>query len=237
MTVLKMSRLIKISRVNSYKNLLQLSRIIYTQTQIQEIPTEQVNVSTRVIKKKPNKAPFMKNVFIGIFDTDMLGFPEVLDAQELKVVEDKANEIDQIFSEVDDKDTISSEVRNKLKNLKLFGLQASALADGLELSETENTRILESVAQFRSFAIGLNNHQYLGVNAISSAGSPKAVEKYLRNLSRGNTMAAFCLLEEGNFDPSLMKTKAILSDDGKHWVGDSRNKTFLFYKKIYNCRF
>lgn len=229
MTVLKMSQLIKISRLNNYKHLVQLSRILSTQTQIQEIPTEQANVTTRVIKKRPNKPPIMKNVFGGIFDTDILSFPEVLDHQELKVVEDKVQEINRVFSEIyTNQDIKSSEIRNKFKNLKLFGLQASALAGGLELSATENIRILESVAQFRSFVIALNNHQYLGVNAISSAGSPKAVETYLRSLSEGDTVATFCLLEEGNFDPLLMKTKAKLSDDGKNWVR-RQHKQDLYY--------
>lgn len=218
MKLLKMYNLLRISRSNNYRNII-INSTRKLSTEVQTANKEQLNVSTRVIKKKPSKPPFMKNAFLGIFDTDALAFPEVLDKDELEYVLKLVTQINAIYA-ADDTTNESdiSIIKQRLKNINVYGLQASKNVNGLELSETENARVLETVAQNTSLGISIMNHQYLGVNAISQKGSEHVINKYLLNLSRGDSVAAFCLLEENNIDLMSMKTQAELSADGKYWV-------------------
>ncbi|GLV44016.1 Enigma [Carabus blaptoides fortunei] len=220
MRLLVQSRLRYIKQLNTAANNV---RLLSTQTQVLPTEYESIHVPVRVIKKRPQKPPFMKNIFVGTFDPDILGFPEVLDKAELNTLNDKVSEFSNYFNKLDPVSLsqctkLPESVRQELMKLNVFGLQTSKLIDGLELNETENCRLLEVISQYSSIAVSVINHQYLGVNAITKSASDRLVNKYLPQLSKGEKIAAFCILEENNQDPTLMKTHATLSSDGKHWI-------------------
>lgn len=57
---------------NVFRTLATQTQTLPQETQ-EEVKTEILN--TRVVKKLPPKNPFMKNVFLGDFDSDVLAFP------------------------------------------------------------------------------------------------------------------------------------------------------------------
>lgn len=219
-----MSNILKLWKLYTIKNFLTKSQIKYLSTTAETIPQviiddEEAQLYTRVIKKKPERKPFMKNAFLAEFDYDVLGFPEVLDNEELNVLNNRTSSVTNFISSIlpnneIEQSILSKEVREQCRNLNLFGLQAPIRTMGLELSETENCRILEEVSKCSSLAISMLNHQYFGVKAVAKSGTEEAKDKYLRCLSSGEYLSAFCLLEENSMDISQMNSQAIPQEDG-----------------------
>lgn len=218
-----MNGLLKIRKIGVRKcfNLAQIKCLCTTaQTLPQEtIQHEETKLYTRVIKKKPHRKPFMKNAFLGEFDNDVLGFPEVLNNEELKGLTDRTLTVTNFVSSFSEKgysdaSLLSDEVFQQCRNLQLFSLQAPEKVGGLELSETENCLVLEELSPCSSLATSILIHQYLGVQAIVKNGTEFIRDKYLPKLSSGECLAAFCLLERNNLDPSHIDTHTVKQADG-----------------------
>ncbi|XP_063602339.1 complex I assembly factor ACAD9, mitochondrial-like [Penaeus indicus] len=177
------------------------------------------------IAKKPQRPPFIKNLFLGKFDKEILAFPEVLDKDQHELLHDMLVPIEKFFEEeVDgpkiDKDAkIPQDTLDGLKNLGLYGQQIPVEYGGLGLGATEYARIAEITALDGSIAVTLAAHQAIGLKGILIAGNEAQKEKYLPRLACGEWTAAFCLTEPSSgSDAASIRTRATLSDDGKHWL-------------------
>ncbi len=79
---------------------------------------------------------------------------------------------------------------------------------------TENTAICGG-----SFAAAFSAHTGIGTLPIVYFGTEEQKKKYLPGLATGETIAAYALTEpEAGSDALNIKTKAVLSDDGKHYI-------------------
>lgn len=176
------------------------------------------------LKKKTQKAPFAKNLFLGKFDCDVLTYPEVLDKEQLRTLEEMVVPIEKFFSEVDSKKIdesghISKEVLDQLKSLGLFGQQIPQEYGGLGLSATEYARLGEITALDGSLAVTLAAHQSIGLKGLLIVGNEEQKRRYLPRLATGEWIAAFCLTESGSgSDAASIKTKAEISEDKKKWI-------------------
>lgn len=84
-----------------------------------------------------------------------------------------------------------------------------------------NTSLLttEVLGAGYSFSVALAAHTGIGTLPILYFGTEEQKEKYLPKLGSGEWKASYCLTEPGSGSDALAaKTKAILSDDGKHYV-------------------
>jgi len=69
-----------------------------------------------------------------------------------------------------------------------------------------------------SFAVALSAHTGIGTLPILYYGSAEQKQKYIPKLAGGEWKAAYCLTEPGSgSDANSGKTKATLTDDGKHY--------------------
>lgn len=67
--------------------------------------------------------------------------------------------------------------------------------------------------------IYLGAHQSIGFKGIMLVGTPEQKEKYLPKLATGEHIAAFALTEPSSgSDANSVRTRATLSEDGKHFV-------------------
>lgn len=67
--------------------------------------------------------------------------------------------------------------------------------------------------------IYLGAHQSIGFKGIMLVGTPEQKEKYLPKLATGEHIAAFALTEPSSgSDANSVRTRATLSEDGKHYV-------------------
>lgn len=104
--------------------------------------------------------------------------------------------------------------------LNEISLQVPTELNGVGLSNTQYARLVQIVgANDLGVAITLGAHQSIGFKGILIAGNPDQKKKYLPDVATGNKIAAFCLTEPGaGSDAAGIKSRAVLSDDGKHYI-------------------
>lgn len=179
--------------------------------------TERVaNLQRKPRVKKPQKPPFAKNLFIGKFDFDILTYPQ-LEKDELETLESNLKPVADFFNlkETAEIKTYSKEFAENLQNLCLFGLKAPVNVGGRELTHTEDCKFKEFISNHKLGRNLIYNEEF-GIQAILKNGSKLLKAKYLRRLISGE-LSAFCIIEEGSYDPKSITTKAVKNADGS-WV-------------------
>ncbi|XP_066266753.1 very long-chain specific acyl-CoA dehydrogenase, mitochondrial-like [Branchiostoma lanceolatum] len=153
-------------------------------------------------------------------------FPEVLDEEQKEFLQMLVDPVDKFFQEQNDAlkndmiEKVDDPTMQGLKDMGAFGLQVPQKLGGLGLSNTQYARLVEIVGEYDlGVGITLGAHQSIGFKGILIAGNPEQKAKYLPKLATGETVAAFCLTEPASgSDASSIKTRAVLSDDGKHFI-------------------
>ena len=112
-------------------------------------------------------------------------------------------------SQIDEQHSIPKEVLDGLKELGLFGLQIPEKYNGLELSNTGYTRVVEEMVMDPSIAVTAMAHQSIGLKGILLFGNEEQKAKYLPKLATGEHVAAFALTEPTvGSDAASIKTVA-----------------------------
>uniref|UniRef100_A0A1B6CQH9 Acyl-CoA dehydrogenase family member 9 n=1 Tax=Clastoptera arizonana TaxID=38151 RepID=A0A1B6CQH9_9HEMI len=183
--------------------------------------------SSMLVNEKPSKPPFAKNLFLGIFDKDVLVYPEVFSIDQLNLLQRKLEPIEKYLKnevkslEIEETGNISNEIIKNLKNLSLFGLQIPEKYGGQGLNATEYARICELIGEDSSVSLLLLSHQALGVQSLLCFGTEEQKRKYLPGLASGESYAAFCLSEEtSGSDLASIQTKVEKSENDKesNWI-------------------
>ncbi|WMJ72248.1 acyl-CoA dehydrogenase family protein [Cytophagaceae bacterium ABcell3] len=103
-----------------------------------------------------------------------------------------------------------------------LGLLATSIPEQYEgFGKDFNTSLLltEIVGGGHSFAVAQAAHTGIGTLPIVYFGNEEQKKKYLPKLASGELKAAYCLTEPGSGSDALAaKTKAELTEDGKHYV-------------------
>uniref|UniRef100_A0A8D3E5W8 Acyl-CoA dehydrogenase family, member 9 n=1 Tax=Scophthalmus maximus TaxID=52904 RepID=A0A8D3E5W8_SCOMX len=155
---------------------------------------------------------------------EVFPFPEIGN-EELEELNQFVAPVEKFFSEevdsakIDREAKIPQETLDGLKELGLFGIMIPEEYGGLGLSNTMYARLAEITSLDGSIAVTLAAHQAIGLKGILIAGSEAQKQKYLPKLASGEHVAAFCLTESGSgSDAASIKTRATLSEDGKHYL-------------------
>jgi acyl-CoA dehydrogenase family protein 9 len=169
---------------------------------------------------------FMKAVFHGLIAEELI-FPYPTMASEES--ENLSMMLDGVKRFLDDKvdpaaidaaHEIPAEILEEAKGLGLFGLQIPTEHDGIGLSATAYSRLMEQIAGHDpSLAVTLGAHQSIGLKGILMYGNDEQKKRYLPTLATGERVAAFALTEpSAGSDAAHIKTKAIASADGSHYL-------------------
>ncbi|XP_077987519.1 very long-chain specific acyl-CoA dehydrogenase, mitochondrial-like isoform X2 [Glandiceps talaboti] len=153
-------------------------------------------------------------------------FPEVLTDEQKEMLQMLVDPCAKFFEEVNDaakNDQIEKVEDNTMQGLRemgAFGLQVPVDYGGLGLTNTQYARLVEIVgAHDLGVGITLGAHQSIGFKGILLFGNKEQKEKYLPSLAAGENIAAFCLTEPSSgSDASSIRSRAVLSDDGKHYI-------------------
>lgn len=90
---------------------------------------------------------------------------------------------------------------------------------GLGLDFVTSMLTAETVGAGHSTAVALMAHTGIGTLPILYYGTEAQKEKYIPKLATGEWKGAYCLTEpNAGSDANSGKTKAVLSEDGKHWI-------------------
>ncbi|XP_025080062.1 very long-chain specific acyl-CoA dehydrogenase, mitochondrial-like [Pomacea canaliculata] len=198
-----------------------------TQVQIQNSKSTPKSDKGSTVTASEESKSFGMNLFRGKISTEeILPFPEVLtptQAEELQMLLDPCAKF---FEEKNDAlkndalEKIDDATMEGLKELGAFGLQVPQHLGGLGLNNTQYARLGEIIgAHDLGLSITLGAHQSIGFKGILLFGNKQQKEKYLPLLAAGKTIAAFCLTEPtSGSDASSIRTQAIPSPDGKHYI-------------------
>jgi alkylation response protein AidB-like acyl-CoA dehydrogenase len=116
-------------------------------------------------------------------------------------------------------DDIARELLEKAGELGLLGISTPEELEGFGQSFVTSMLASEVMGSAYSFAVTYSCHTGIGSMPILYFGTEEQKQKYIPKLSNGEWAGAYCLTEPGaGSDANSGKTKATLSEDGKHYI-------------------
>jgi len=184
------------------------------------------------IKRKPEKVAKETNSFaLGLFQgvtkmSEVFPFPDSLTSEEKDLTRELMDPAERFLNEVNDagkNDTLEKvpdEIMDQLKEMGVLGALVPPDYGGLGLKNTQYAKMTEVVgAADLGLGIVIGAHQSIGYKGIYLFGNDQQKKKYLPDLTCGKRLAAFCLTEPSSgSDAASIKTRAVKSDDGKHYI-------------------
>lgn len=184
--------------------------------------------------KTPDKAPLIpnlegsvaKSLFLGnILEENLFPYPKIRpeEAETLKIIIDSIDKFMQPMKEdfrnYDKLGEQPADYVNQLRELGLFGVIIPEDHQGLGLSNTAYSRILQQTSRYDgSTSLTIGAHSSIGMKGLLLFGTPEQKAKYLPKLASGEWIAAFCLTEPGaGSDAASIKTAAEKQPDGS-WI-------------------
>ena len=108
---------------------------------------------------------------------------------------------------------------DKAGELGLLGTSVPEKYEGFGMNFNTSMLVAEVLGAGHSFAVAISAHTGIGTLPILYYGNEEQKEKYLPKLASGEWKAAYCLTEpDSGSDANSGKTKATLTDDGKHYL-------------------
>ncbi len=169
---------------------------------------------------------FTKGVFLGEIREDLV-FPfPTLSAEEresLRMILDslRAYASERVNSARFDREgQFPDGVREGLHELGVMGLSIPEEYGGFGASAKVYNRVFAEIGGIDpALCVYFGAHQSIGCKGIVLFGTEEQKQKYLPRCASGELVAAFCLTEPGSgSDAQAMKTHAVLSEDGSHYV-------------------
>lgn len=112
--------------------------------------------------------------------------------------------------------------RGLLKKASELGLTSVDIPEeygGMELDKVSSAIIADHIAKSGSFSVAFGAHVGIGTLPIVWFGTAEQKAKYLPKLAAGEWIGAYALSESSSGSDALsLRTKAVLSPDGKHYL-------------------
>jgi alkylation response protein AidB-like acyl-CoA dehydrogenase len=163
----------------------------------------------------------------------------IMDMAKDFVVKEIHPNIDQL-EEKDEALTLS--LLAKAGELGLLGTDIPEEYGGMGLDKVSTTIVTEALGVAGSFAVVYGADTGIGTLPIVYFGNEEQKAKYLPKLASGQWCGAYCLTEPGAGSDALnAKTKAVLSEDGKHYLINGEKmfitnagwaSSFIVYAKV-----
>jgi alkylation response protein AidB-like acyl-CoA dehydrogenase len=107
----------------------------------------------------------------------------------------------------------------KAGELGLLGISIPETYGGYEQSFLTSMKAGEAIGSAHSFSVAFMAHTGIGTLPILYYGNEEQKERYIPELATGEKAAAYCLTEpDAGSDANAGRTKAVLSEDGKHYI-------------------
>lgn len=107
----------------------------------------------------------------------------------------------------------------KAGELGLLGLSVPEDLGGMGVDFKTSLLATERLGKGHSFSVAFGAHTGIGTLPLLYYGNAEQKAKYIPKLATGEWKAAYCLTEPGSgSDANSGKTKAVLTEDGKHYI-------------------
>ena len=114
---------------------------------------------------------------------------------------------------------LMSSLIDKAGELGLLGVAIPEQYGGFGKDFITSILMTEVLGAGHSFSVAMAAHTGIGTLPILYFGNDAQKEKYLSKLATGEWKGSYCLTEPGSGSDALAaKTKAVLSEDGKHYI-------------------
>lgn len=111
------------------------------------------------------------------------------------------------------------EVIRKAGEVGILQIDVPEAYGGLQVDKTTSMIVSENLAQYSGFSVSYGAHTGIGSLPLIYFGTKEQKAKWLPRLATGELLAAYALTEPGSgSDAMAAKTKAVLDDDGEHYV-------------------
>ncbi len=150
--------------------------------------------------------------------------PEEFDEEQLMIAQTCEDfvetEIAPHFDALDEhEEGLMPSLLKKAGEMGLLGIAIPEEYGGFGQNFLTNMKANESIGAAYSFSVAFMAHTGIGTLPLLYYGNQEQKEKYLPLLATGEWLAAYCLTEPGaGSDANAGKTKAVLSEDGKHYI-------------------
>lgn len=159
-------------------------------------------------------------------DTDPkdIFIPEEFDEEQKMIAETCQDFLDkEVFPVLDrvdgQEEGLMVKLLTKAGDLGLLGISISEDYEGFGQSFVTSMLAGEVIGAGYSFAVAYSCHTGIGSLPIAYYGNEAQKQKYLSKLATGEWKGAYCLTEPGaGSDANSGKTRAVLSEDGKHYI-------------------
>ena len=116
-------------------------------------------------------------------------------------------------------DGLMAGLMDKAGELGLLAITVPEEFGGMGASFNTSCLVAEATGSGHSFSVAISAHTGIGTLPLQYYGNAEQKQKYLPGLASGQIKAAYALTEPGSgSDANSGKTKAVLSDDGKHYI-------------------
>ncbi len=171
----------------------------------------------------------MKNLKSGEFliketDPSIIFIPEQFNEEQLMIKQTIKDFIEaEIFPILDELDKGDRELmRTQLKKAGELGLMGIAIPEeygGFEQDFVTQMLAAENIGAAYSFSVAFMASTGIGTLPIMYYGNEEQRQKYVTKLATGEYIGAYCLTEpSAGSDANSGKTRAVLSEDGKHYI-------------------
>jgi len=150
--------------------------------------------------------------------------PEELNEEQKMIVETcegfLETEIFPILDRIDaQEDGLMRNLISKAGELGLLGVSLPEEYEGFNQDFVTSMLASDAMGAGYSFSVAYSAHTGIGTLPILYYGSDEQKQRYLAKLATGEWAAAYCLTEpNAGSDANSGKTKAVLSEDGKHYI-------------------
>jgi alkylation response protein AidB-like acyl-CoA dehydrogenase len=129
-------------------------------------------------------------------------------------------EIEPILDRIEKQEEgLSASLMEKAGELGLLGISVPENLGGFGKNFVTSMLTSEVIGGAHSFAVSISAHTGIGTLPILYYGNEEQKQKYIPNLATGVWKAAYCLTEPSSgSDANSAKSKATLSEDGKHYI-------------------
>jgi alkylation response protein AidB-like acyl-CoA dehydrogenase len=177
--------------------------------------------------------------------------PEEFDEEQLMIAQTCEDFLEsEIFPNLDRIDAqepgLMKSLIAKAGELGLLGISVPEEYDGFNQSFLTTMKANEAIGSANSYSVAFMAHTGIGTLPILYYGNEEQKQKYIPQLASGEKAAAYCLTEpNAGSDANAGKTKAVLSEDGKHYIMNGQKMwitnggfadVFTVFAKIDNDR-
>ena len=150
--------------------------------------------------------------------------PEEFDEEQIMIAQTCHEFLDQevfpILDRIDSQEEgLMKWLLQKSGELGLLGISLPEEYEGFNQSFVTSMLTSEAMGAGYSFAVAYSAHTGIGSLPIAYYGNEEQKQKYLPKLATGELTSAYCLTEpNAGSDANSGKTRAVLSEDGKHYL-------------------